>query len=174
MCIKFMPRGRARNDWCYVSSIVCVTRIPANCAYTNNNKGVSSKIDYFNSGLIVLKPSRSKFQEIISHLYRIPDLTSYRFPDQDFLNEIFEHRWIHLPYIYNALKTLSVAHPTMWKFQEVKNIHYILSNKPWDDYADDERYSAQYRVWQDVYTEAVNHAKLSTSDIQSALSTTTT
>ncbi|KAJ8659939.1 hypothetical protein O0I10_004165 [Lichtheimia ornata] len=144
--------------------------IPANCAYTNN--ATSKSVDYFNSGLIVFKPSRSKFQEIISHLYRIPDLTSYRFPDQDFLNEIFEHRWIHLPYIYNALKTLAVAHPTMWKFQEVKNIHYILSNKPWDDYEDDKRYSAQYRVWQDVYTEAINHANLSTSDIQSALSTT--
>ncbi|KAI7876675.1 nucleotide-diphospho-sugar transferase [Lichtheimia hyalospora FSU 10163] len=142
--------------------------IPANCAYTNS----ANKIDYFNSGMIVLKPSRSKFQEITLRLYRIPDLTSYRFPDQDFLNEIFEHRWIHLPYIYNSLKTLSVAHPTMWDFHKVKNIHYILSNKPWDDYVDDERYMAQYRLWRDVYTEAINHANLSSSDILSALSTT--
>ena len=122
--------------------------------------------------MIVLKPSRSKFQEITLRLYRIPDLTSYRFPDQDFLNEIFEHRWIHLPYIYNALKTLSVAHPNMWDFHKVKNIHYILSNKPWDDYVDDERYMAQYQLWRDVYTEAINHANLSSSDILSALSTT--
>jgi len=36
------------------------------------------------------------------------------------------------PYIYNALKTLRTAHAPIWKDEEVKNVHYILS-KPWDD-----------------------------------------
>ncbi len=40
-----------------------------------------------------------------------------------------------MPYIYNALKTLrwqGVHHP-IWKDEKVKNIHYILSPKPWDE-----------------------------------------
>lgn len=40
-----------------------------------------------------------------------------------------------LPYIYNALKTLrwEGVHREIWRDEEVKNIHYILSPKPWNE-----------------------------------------
>ncbi|KAI9491557.1 nucleotide-diphospho-sugar transferase [Zychaea mexicana] len=143
--------------------------IPSNCAYTSSS---ASKNDYFNSGLIVLTPSQGKFQDIVARLYGVPDLSIYPFPDQDFLNEIFAGRWVPLPYIYNSLKTLSYAHSGMWNLQDVKNIHYILTPKPWEvnvkqeQEADesDQRYYLQYQLWWDLYndigfdTDTVNKA----------------
>ena len=131
-------------------------RISANCAHTSPT---ASKNDYFNSGLIVLEPSQDKFQEIIARLYGVPDLSIYPFPDQDFLNHIFARKWIPLPYIYNSLKTLSYAHSNTFNLHHVKNIHYILTPKPWDidieqePKQDDARYYTQYRLWWNVYNE---------------------
>lgn len=60
-----------------------------------------------------------------------PRVKTYRFPDQDFLAAFFFGSFQPLPYIYNALKKLRIAHPAMWRDEEVKNVHYILQ-KPWD------------------------------------------
>lgn len=60
-----------------------------------------------------------------------PRVKTYRFPDQDFLAAFFFGSFQPLPYIYNALKKLRIAHPAMWRDEEVKNVHYIL-HKPWD------------------------------------------
>ncbi|KAI9321805.1 nucleotide-diphospho-sugar transferase [Dichotomocladium elegans] len=110
--------------------------VPANCGFTHYNSTRSSSLatnaDYFNSGLVVLQPSKSKFQQIRQRLDSIPDLRVYPFPDQDFLNEEFREQWFLLPYGYNALKTLPVAHAPIWHLEDVKNIHYILPRKPWD------------------------------------------
>lgn len=40
-----------------------------------------------------------------------------------------------LPYVYNALKTLrwEWVHKPIWRDGEVKNVHYILNPKPWDE-----------------------------------------
>ena len=40
-----------------------------------------------------------------------------------------------LPYVYNALKTLrwKGVHDQIWRDEEVKNVHYILSPKPWEE-----------------------------------------
>lgn len=78
-------------------------------------------------------------------IYGTNNLTSYTFPDQDFLNEVFNEKWVKLPYIYNALKTLPVTHPEMWRLEHVKNIHFILTRKPWDGEGEDDRYL--HNVW---------------------------
>ncbi|KAI9272882.1 nucleotide-diphospho-sugar transferase [Phascolomyces articulosus] len=133
--------------------------IPSNCAYTSSS---AIKNDYFNSGLIVLTPSKNKFRGIVAQLYSVPDLSIYPFPDQDFLNEVFATKWIPLPYIYNSLKPLSYAHEPMWDIQQVKNIHYILTPKPWSVEMENEqeevdekekRYYPQYRLWWDLYND---------------------
>ncbi|KAJ8660065.1 hypothetical protein O0I10_004293 [Lichtheimia ornata] len=115
---------------------------PTDCAY-NNPQG--AKVNYFNSGLIVLRPSHAKFQAIMEKIYGTNNLTSYTFPDQDFLNEVFNEKWVKLPYIYNALKTLPVTHAGMWRLEHVKNIHFILTRKPWDGEGEDDRYL--HNVW---------------------------
>lgn len=53
------------------------------------------------------------------------------FPDQDLMAVVYKGRWKPLPYVYNALKTLRVIHPNLWVDENVKCIHYILSDKPW-------------------------------------------
>ncbi|KAI9312966.1 nucleotide-diphospho-sugar transferase [Dichotomocladium elegans] len=126
---------------------------PLKCAYTESNRTLK-KNGYFNSGLIVLTPSSAKFEEIITCLYAVEDLSIYRFPDQDFLNEIFANKWTPLPYIYNALKTLPIAHPDMWCLSDVKNIHFILSDKPWDSEANDERYRPLFERWWELYNKS--------------------
>lgn len=78
-------------------------------------------------------------------IYGTDNLSSYTFPDQDFLNEMFDNKWIKLPYIYNALKSLPVTHPDMWRLDHVKNIHFIYARKPWDGQGEDERYL--HDVW---------------------------
>ncbi|KAM0322612.1 hypothetical protein ACHAPQ_008987 [Fusarium lateritium] len=61
--------------------------------------------------------------------------SEYQFPDQDLLADLFKDRWVALPYIYNALKTMRepAVHGAIWRDDRVKNIHYILSPKPWDE-----------------------------------------
>ena len=44
---------------------------------------------------------------------------------------MFKGKWKSLPYCYNALKTLRVIHTNLWRDEEVRCLHYILSDKPW-------------------------------------------
>jgi hypothetical protein len=41
---------------------------------------------------------------------------------------------VALPYVYNAFKTLrwKGVHDAIWRDDEVKNVHYIMSPKPWE------------------------------------------
>ncbi|CAG8583662.1 42427_t:CDS:2 [Gigaspora margarita] len=46
---------------------------------------------------------------------------------------ILKGNWIGLPYIYNALKTLRNCHSSIWSDKYIKNIHYIIIDKPWKE-----------------------------------------
>jgi len=111
--------------------------VPENCAYTNANhppsitKNSPRPYGQLNSGLVVLTPARERFEEIHRFLEESPLVPTFMFPDQDLLAEFFKGKWEPLPYIYNALKTLRVIHKNVWVDDDVKNIHYILSDKPW-------------------------------------------
>ncbi|KAG0172816.1 hypothetical protein DFQ28_006995 [Apophysomyces sp. BC1034] len=129
--------------------------VSESCAYTHP---ATVKRNYFNSGLIVLTPSRSIFQDMLIRLHNVADFSLYPFPDQDFLNEVFHQKWESLPYTYNALKTLPVAHSQMWDLSQVKNIHYILSDKPWtmDKEGHPEKiYEPLYHLWWESYKETM-------------------
>ncbi|KAI7862643.1 nucleotide-diphospho-sugar transferase [Spinellus fusiger] len=137
--------------------------IPSNCAYTHGHGGgpLEPSRCYFNSGLIVLTPSVSIFESMVHRLQKTPNLSFYVFPDQDFLNEIFEDHWVPLPYIYNALKTLPQAHPSLWKMSDIKNIHYI-QGKPWDNTIEslvesEKIYLPLYETWWSTYQSTKTH-----------------
>jgi lipopolysaccharide biosynthesis glycosyltransferase len=87
-----------------------------------------------NGGLQVVRPSTVVFNLILDYLAsdKAIDLD---FADQSLLSDLFRGRWVPLPYVYNALKTLrgKGVHDAIWRDDEVKNIHYILSPKPWDE-----------------------------------------
>ena len=86
-----------------------------------------------NSGLVVLNPSAALYEEITQAL-QDPKTLTYIFPDQALLGDVFSNRWVPLPYIYNALKFLQWkgVHDIIWRDEEVKNIHYGFTPKPWD------------------------------------------
>ncbi|KAH9835701.1 nucleotide-diphospho-sugar transferase [Rhodofomes roseus] len=116
--------------------------VPANCAHTPMVHPTAltsppkiadtSPRPYFllNSGTVVLNPSPALFDSIQDFLFTT-DISGFKFPDQDLLAAYFKGRWQPLPWCYNALKTLRYIHPTMWRDDEVRCLHYILAEKPW-------------------------------------------
>jgi hypothetical protein len=119
------------------------SRIPANCAFSTQHsdpelaqiKGApaTAGLAMPNGGLQVVNPSKDVYDLIVAKLSS-QDIASYEFADQSLLSDAFAGRWMPLPYIYNALKTLrwTNVHAMIWEDDQVKNIHYILSPKPWD------------------------------------------
>jgi len=120
-----------------------MTRIPENCAFTTQHSdpdnaqshGASATSSHGmpNGGLQVINPSRAIYDRIMHQLTQ--DVSSYEFADQSMLSELFFNRWVTLPYVYNALKTLrwEGVHDAIWRDDEVKNVHMLLSPKAWDE-----------------------------------------
>jgi len=117
-------------------------RIPENCAFTSQHGDpdraqklgapASAGLGMPNGGLQVVNPSKTLYNLILDRLSS-GTIESYEFADQSLLGDLFSGRWVALPYTYNALKTLPNVHSPIWRDDEVKNIHYILSPKPWDE-----------------------------------------
>ena len=132
---------------------------PRNCFYSYctdelhiREAGVAD--EYFNAGLLVLTPDETVYKHMMSELAKVTDLSIYPFAEQDFLNRYYQQRWRSLPYIYNALKTLSLQHPALWNIDAVKNIHYII-DKPWEKPLDskDSHYDVN-KLWWDTAVRA--------------------
>ena len=79
-------------------------------------------------------PSTEVFDLILKTL-ETEGTAAMEFADQSMLSECFPGRWVALPYIYNALKTMrwEGVHDAIWRDDEVKNAHILLSPKPWDE-----------------------------------------
>ncbi|KAL4952355.1 nucleotide-diphospho-sugar transferase [Aspergillus filifer] len=119
--------------------------IPANCAYTTQHTQsaatasttaapANAGLGIPNGGLLVINPSQAIYDKILSQLSSSAT-ADYDFADQSLLGDLFRNRWVSLPYTYNALKTmrLSGVHAQIWRDEDVKNVHYILSPKPWEE-----------------------------------------
>ena len=127
-------RGR-RAD----APLIGVIRVPENCGHTQARFTTPLAAadfsrpthDRLNSGLVVLRPSQSTFDGIVSFLHNDERVPTYKFPDQDLLADYFKDRFLPISYRYNALKTLRYCHAPMWRDEDVKNVHYIMK-KPWD------------------------------------------
>ncbi|KAJ5174847.1 uncharacterized protein N7482_000724 [Penicillium canariense] len=123
--------------------------IPANCAYTSQHNtpdiaqtagaSATAGLGIPNGGLQVVNPSQGTYEKISTQLGSATT-SSYDFADQSLLGDVFYGRWVALPYIYNALKTLrwKGVHDAIWRDENVKNVHYILSPKPWNELADNQ------------------------------------
>ena len=66
-----------------------------------------------------------------------------------------------LSYVYNALKTMrwKGVHDAIWQDDKVKNVHYILSPKPWDEKRDGERKDPLHQWWWDINIERLDKEK---------------
>lgn len=121
-----------------------MSRIPSNCAYTSQHatpdvaqtEGASptAGLGIPNGGLQVVNPSHEVYDKILAQLSSSAT-TNYEFADQSLLSDVFFGRWVALPYIYNALKTMrwEGIHDAIWRDESVKNMHYLLNPKPWDE-----------------------------------------
>ena len=88
-----------------------------------------------NSGVLVVRPSARVYGEITTALQETARIERYDFPDQELLSDFFAGRWVALPYVYNALKTLRIegVHDSIWRDSEVRAVHYIFAKKPWHE-----------------------------------------
>ena len=84
-----------------------------------------------NGGLIVYKPSAELWESILNHFNTSKELSTFQFPDQDFMARFFLHKWMTVSWKYNALKTMKQWHPNIWRDDEVRGLHYIV-DKPWE------------------------------------------
>ncbi|KKF94889.1 putative protein R707 [Ceratocystis platani] len=91
----------------------------------------ASPMGYLNGGLLVLVPSAALWERILNYMHA--NASGMGFADQSVLSELFAGRWVPLPYIYNALRTMrwEGVHEVIWRDDKVKNLHYILDPKPW-------------------------------------------
>ena len=146
---------------------------PENCAFTAQHstpdaaqvEGVAS--DYKNTmpngGLQVVIPSAETYDLILGAM-QSEKTSSYDFSDQSLLGDVFRGRWVPLPYIYNALKTLrwNGVHEAFWKDECVKNIHYILSPKPFEETEEqrkDSKRDGTHEWWWDVNAKRLQEEK---------------
>ncbi|KAJ5987939.1 hypothetical protein N7481_003149 [Penicillium waksmanii] len=132
--------------------------VPANCAYSTQHDSpdiaqtagppATAGLGIPNGGLQVVNPSQAIYDKIVAQLASSTTL-QYDFADQSLLGDIFNGRWVALPYVYNALKTLrwKGIHDVIWRDKSVKNIHYILSPKPWDEWADGQGHDPSHAWW---------------------------
>lgn len=84
-----------------------------------------------NGGLFVYHPSEELWTSMLDHFHTSAKLSSYQFPDQDFMADFFHNRWLPLPWRYNALKTMKQWHTNIWRDTEICGLHYIV-DKPWE------------------------------------------
>ncbi|KAL6703909.1 hypothetical protein ACN47E_008945 [Coniothyrium glycines] len=143
--------------------------IPENCAFTSqhNDPDLAQKegapssfgLGMPNGGLQVVNPSKGVYDLILEQLSNETSM-SYDFADQSLLGDVFSGRWVALPYTYNALKTLRSkgVHHQIWRDEEVKNMHYILSPKPWDE-APGKVSNENHEWWWTVNTERLEEEK---------------
>lgn len=141
--------------------------IPENCAFTHQHDdpetaqtvGVDPSVGplgFMNGGLQVVNPSAVLYSQIVAHMEA--DAANMDFADQSLLSDLYRGRWVPLPYTYNALKTLrwKGVHNQIWRDDQVKNIHYILSPKPWDEINEKEEWTGteeSHKWWVDANRE---------------------
>lgn len=141
--------------------------IPENCAFISQHSTPdiaqhtapspsAGLLGFMNGGLQVVNPSQKLYAEILAHMEA--GAVNMDFADQSLLSDLYKGRWVALPYVYNALKTLrwEGVHSEIWRDEEVKNVHYILSPKPWDEIGEDGEWTGteeSHRWWFDIHRE---------------------
>lgn len=131
--------------------------IPSNCGFTFQHANPAAAategappdfgLGILNGGLQVVQPSMDLYNQILATMNNPEATNSYDFADQSLLSDTFRGRWVPLSYKYNALKTLRWCHKEIWRDEDVKNVHYILSPKPWESRESDDE---THKWWWDM------------------------
>ncbi|SLM39164.1 glycosyltransferase family 8 protein [Lasallia pustulata] len=133
--------------------------VRANCAYTTQHGAAAAAqvqgapatagLGMPNGGLQVVNPSAAVYERIVGRLAEAAATEGYEFADQSLLGDLFAGRWVALPYVYNGLKTMRWAgvHAEIWRDEEVRNVHFILSPKPWEEEEGGEGADETHKWW---------------------------
>ncbi|KAL9082132.1 MAG: hypothetical protein Q9159_006697 [Coniocarpon cinnabarinum] len=139
--------------------------IPTNCAFYKQHGepdraqlegGLNTdSLGLLNSGLVVIRPCVEALEQIQEQLQK-DEVSRYIFPDQDLLADVYRGRWVPLPYVYNALKPMrrKGVHENIWRDDVVKNVHFILGPKPWNELPKDA--DAANKWWHDANAERLS------------------
>ncbi|KAJ9632216.1 hypothetical protein H2203_000619 [Taxawa tesnikishii (nom. ined.)] len=164
------PELEGRGNRVFAASHACVCNplrkphypkdwVPANCAFTTQHgrpdeaqtvgAPPTAGLAMPNGGLQVVVPSAAIYHQITEKLGNATSTAAYEFADQSMLSDLFPGRWVALPYVYNALKTLrwKGVHDAIWRDEEIKNVHLLLSPKPWDEKGDDKGKNDETHKW---------------------------
>ncbi|KAK4984454.1 hypothetical protein LTR50_006578 [Elasticomyces elasticus] len=174
------PSMHGTGDRVFAASHACVCNplkkkhypkdwIPANCAFTTQHdspdeaqkSGAPSTAGLAmpNGGLQVVNPCAEVYDLILDQLTK-ESTASYEFADQSMLGDLFHGRWVALPYTYNALKTMrwKGVHDKIWRDEQVKNLHLLLSPKPWDEKPGESEHET-HRWWWDMNSKRLSEEK---------------
>lgn len=89
--------------------------------------GIELHYERFNSGVFCCQPSRELFDSMLA---RLSHHASYDGGDQGFLNQFFPRPRLLDP-SYNVLKRLYTHHPNLFRWDDVKVLHFT-GKKPWE------------------------------------------
>ncbi|VVT56987.1 uncharacterized protein SAPINGB_P005474 [Magnusiomyces paraingens] len=86
--------------------------------------------DIFNSGVFVTLPNKDTFEALSG---RARAGLSFDGGDQGLLNQFFQDKWHHLPFVYNVTPSASYQYTPAYNFfkDQVAIVHFIGSSKPW-------------------------------------------
>jgi hypothetical protein len=149
-------------------------RIPENCPHSavavptaappSPADGNPRPYSLLNSGTVVLNPSKHLAHEVYHYLSTSDKVPTFSFPDQDLLAAFFKGKWRPIHWYYNALKTLRNLHPQEWSDDEVRCVHYIFPDKPWQkrvmSVESEELYGTLHGWWWDQFNELGNDVKI--------------
>ncbi|KAF8179651.1 nucleotide-diphospho-sugar transferase [Pholiota molesta] len=130
---------------------------PANCAYSTVKISTAKPPSIQQNSRV---PLRGIQQFLASH----PRVSEWAFPDQDLLSEYFKGKWHPIPWSYNAFRSHRNVHPAMWSEDEVRCLHYIYADKPWQSRItpsrSDKGFDVMDRWWWDRFDALAERMKM--------------
>ena len=120
---------------------------PEFCAAPNVYESVAD-FHRMNSGVFTARPNPATFADMLARL-DVPG-AFWRRTDQTFLEHYFPD-WHGLPVFCNMLQYVWFAMPGLWRWQDVKILHFQYE-KPWQDHAKADRLRPLIDLWR-AYAE---------------------
>ena len=115
---------------------------PQFCAAPNVYESLAD-FHRMNSGVFTARPDPATFEDMLAKL-DVPGVF-WRRTDQTFLEHYFPD-WHGLPVFMNMLQYVWFAMPGLWRWQDVKILHFQYE-KPWQDHAKADRVRPLIDLW---------------------------
>lgn len=134
-------------DLVVIRNIDKLMEYPEGCAAPNLYETLDD-FNRMNSGVFTARPSLKTFDWMIAALDK-PG-AYWKRTDQTFLQSIWPD-WQGLPYTYNALQYLYYNIPVLWRWDQIRVVHYQYE-KPWEkDNPKKDQLQLLIQLWESFY-----------------------